>query len=79
LSGIATLGPLGRPQFRLLFLGRTVSFFGNAMATVALAFAVLEVTGSKSDLGFVIAAPRCRRSSSSCSAASGPIAFRATS
>ena len=52
----ATLGPLARPEFRLLFLGRTVSFFGNAMATVALAFAVLEVTGSKSDLGLVIAA-----------------------
>jgi MFS family permease len=53
---VSRLGPLAGPQFRLLFLGRTVSFFGNAMATVALAFAVLEVTGSKSDLGLVIAA-----------------------
>jgi MFS family permease len=50
------LGPLAHRDFRLLFLGRAVSFFGNAMATVALAFAVLEVTGSKSDLGLVIAA-----------------------
>jgi predicted MFS family arabinose efflux permease len=40
----------------LLFLGRTVSFVGNAFATTALAFAVLEVTGSKADLGYVLAA-----------------------
>ena len=29
---------------------------GNAMAPIALAFAVLDLTGSKSDLGFVLAA-----------------------
>jgi len=40
----------------LLFLGRTVSFVGNAFAMTALAFAVLEVTGSKADLGYVLAA-----------------------
>jgi MFS family permease len=50
------LGPLRERSFRLLFLGRTTSFVGNAFATVALAFAVLELTGSKSDLGFVLAA-----------------------
>jgi MFS family permease len=33
-----------------------VSFLGNAMANTALAFAVLDVTGSKRDLGFVLAA-----------------------
>src|SRR5215211_5712925 len=49
-------GPLAERSFRLLFLGRTTSFVGNAFATVALAFAVLELTGSKSDLGFVLAA-----------------------
>jgi len=43
-------------QFRLLFLGRTVSFLGNAVAPVALAFAVLDLTGSKSDLGLLLAA-----------------------
>jgi predicted MFS family arabinose efflux permease len=37
-------------------VGRAVSFLGNAMANTALAFAVLDVTGSKSDLGFVLAA-----------------------
>jgi MFS family permease len=50
------LGPLRERSFRLLFLGRTTSFVGNAFATVALAFAVLDLTGSKADLGFVLAA-----------------------
>ena len=43
-------------SFRLLFLGRTTSFIGNAFANVALAFAVLDLTGSKADLGYVLAA-----------------------
>jgi hypothetical protein len=38
----AKLGPLRERSFRLLFLGRTTSFIGNAFATVALAFAVLD-------------------------------------
>jgi MFS family permease len=50
------LGPLGQREFRLLFLGRTTSFIGSAFANVALAFAVLELTGSKADLGYVLAA-----------------------
>ena len=49
-------GPLGQRSFRYLFLGRTTSFVGNAFANVALAFAVLELTGSKADLGLVLAA-----------------------
>jgi MFS family permease len=49
-------GPLGQRGFRLLFLGRTTSFIGSAFANVALAFAVLELTGSKADLGYVLAA-----------------------
>ena len=49
-------GPLGRRDFRFLFLGRTTSFVGNAFANVALAFAVLDLTGSKADLGLVLAA-----------------------
>ena len=53
---MSRLGPLTEPQFRLLFLGRTVSFLGNAVAPVALAFAVLDLTGSKSDLGLLLAA-----------------------
>jgi MFS family permease len=50
------VGPLGQRDFRFLFLGRTTSFVGSAFANVALAFAVLELTGSKADLGFVLAA-----------------------
>lgn len=50
------LGPLVDREFRLLFLGRTVSLFGTAFAPVALAFAVLELTGSPTDLGIVVAA-----------------------
>jgi hypothetical protein len=49
-------GPFGQREFRLLFLGRTTSFVGNAFANIALAFAVLELTGSKADLGYVLAA-----------------------
>jgi MFS family permease len=49
-------GPFGQREFRLLFLGRTTSFVGSAFANVALAFAVLELTGSKADLGYVLAA-----------------------
>lgn len=51
-----TLGILGDRQFRLLFLGRTVSLFGSAFAPIALAFAVLDLTGSAGDLGLVVAA-----------------------
>jgi MFS family permease len=50
------LGPLGEREFRLLFLGRTISLFGSAFAPIALAFAVLDMAGSPSDLGLVIAA-----------------------
>jgi MFS family permease len=50
------LGPLRERSFRFLFLGRTTSFIGNAFANIALAFAVLDLTGSKTDLGFVLAA-----------------------
>ena len=43
-------------NFALLFGGRCVNFLGNAMAPVALAFAVLELTDSASALGLVLAA-----------------------
>jgi MFS family permease len=49
------LGPLREREFRLLFTGRTVSSIGSAMAPVALAFAVLDLTGSTADLGIVLA------------------------
>ncbi|MFI7596300.1 MFS transporter [Actinoplanes sp. NPDC049681] len=42
--------------FRFLLAGRTVAAFGNAIAPVALAFAVLDLTGSAGDLGLVVGA-----------------------
>jgi MFS family permease len=45
---------LGRRDFRLLFLGQGVSVLGDRMVVVALAFAVLELGGSASDVGLVL-------------------------
>jgi predicted MFS family arabinose efflux permease len=42
-------------NFRLLFAGRAISFFGTNVVPVALAFAVLDL-GSASELGLVLAA-----------------------
>ncbi|HZT14695.1 MAG TPA: MFS transporter [Gaiellaceae bacterium] len=53
---MSRFGPLREREFRLLLAGRTISMAGSAMAPVALAFAVLDVTGSVSDLGIVLAA-----------------------
>ncbi len=52
----ARLGPLRHREFRLLVTGTTTSSFGGAVTPVALAFAVLDLGGSASDLGLVVAA-----------------------
>jgi len=52
----ARVGPLAHAPFRWLFAARTTSILGNAVAPVALAFAVLDLTGSVADLGLVVAA-----------------------
>ena len=51
-----TLEPLREREFRLLFLGQSVSVLGDAISGIALAFAVLAIGGSASDLGLVLAA-----------------------
>lgn len=51
-----SLGALGERQFFLLFSGQALSFLGDGMVGVALAFAVLDLTGSATDLGYVLAA-----------------------
>jgi Major Facilitator Superfamily len=51
-------GPFAHRNFRLLWFGRTVSRLGDQIAPLALAFAVLDLTGSASDLGYVLAAQR---------------------
>jgi MFS family permease len=53
---VSRLGPLAEREFRLLFTGQLVSLLGTAVAPIALAFAVLDLTGSKTDLGIVLAA-----------------------
>ncbi len=49
-------GPLAVGSFRLWFFARLSSEVGNAMAPIALAFAVLDLTGSAAALGWVLAA-----------------------
>src|ERR1700685_2700982 len=50
------LGALREREFRLFFTGQLVSLLGDAVTPFALAWAVLDLTGSARDLGFVIAA-----------------------
>jgi MFS family permease len=50
------LGALQEREFRLLFTGQFVSLIGDAITPFALAWAVLDLTGSPTDLGLVIAA-----------------------
>jgi predicted MFS family arabinose efflux permease len=49
-------GALRHPAFRRLFAGQSISSFGDRLVPVALAFAVLDLTGSVTDLGIVLAA-----------------------
>lgn len=50
------LGALREREFRLLFTGQAISLLGDGMVGVALSFAVLDLTGSVTDLGLVFAA-----------------------
>ncbi len=50
------LGALTEPQFRLLWIGQTASAAGDALIPVAVAFAVLGIGGTATDLGIVFAA-----------------------
>jgi hypothetical protein len=47
---------MSAPSLRNLFLARSISVMGDMMVPVALAFAVLQLTGSASALGVVLAA-----------------------
>ncbi len=51
-----SLAPLQAGPFRWYFASRSLNTLGNTMAGVALAFAVLDLTGSASALGAVLAA-----------------------
>jgi len=49
-----TLAPLRLRPYRYWLAGRSVNALGNAFAPIALAFAVLDLTGSATDLGLVV-------------------------
>jgi MFS family permease len=51
----AGLEQLREPEFARLFAARLISAFGTAMAPVAMAFGVLELTGSPRLVGIVLA------------------------
>ncbi len=51
-----SLGALRERQFRLLFTGQLISLLGDSFSLIALAFAVLDLTGSATDLGIVYTA-----------------------
>ena len=48
--------PLRHRNFRFLVIGSATSTLGNSITPVALAFAVLDLGGSATDLGLVVAA-----------------------
>ena len=50
------MSPLRERNFRLLFAARTISFFGSNLVPIAVAFAVLAMTGSATDVGISFAA-----------------------
>jgi len=52
----ADLGALEERNFRLLWLGQTGSTIGDGLSFVAIAFAVLEIGGSATQIGIVFAA-----------------------
>ncbi|PWU23607.1 MAG: MFS transporter [Candidatus Rokuibacteriota bacterium] len=52
----ARLGALEEREFRLFWLGQATSALGTSLVPVALAFAVIDLTGSASDLGIVLSA-----------------------
>jgi MFS family permease len=50
------LDVLREPGYRRLFIGRTTSLIGDGITPVAIAFAVLDLSGSATDLGIVFSA-----------------------
>jgi MFS family permease len=50
------LGALEERNFRLLWLGQTGSTIGDGLSFVAIAFAVLQIGGTATDIGIVFAA-----------------------
>jgi MFS family permease len=53
---VSTFAPLRHAAFRNLAIGTFITRLGNGVAPIALAFAVLDLTGSVRDLGLVVGA-----------------------
>jgi predicted MFS family arabinose efflux permease len=53
---VNALSVLKERDFRRFFIGQSASLLGDGMVGIALAFAVLDLTGSPADLGYVLAA-----------------------
>jgi MFS family permease len=51
----SSLGALTEPRFRLLWAGQATSAIGDGLMSIALAFAVLRIGGSATQLGLVLA------------------------
>ena len=49
------IGALEEKNFRILFTVRTISSIGDRISPIALAFAILQLTGSETQLGIVMA------------------------
>ncbi|MGH3025409.1 MAG: MFS transporter [Gaiellaceae bacterium] len=49
------IGALAERNFRLMFTSTTISALGDGVSTIALAFAVLQISNSPTSLGLVIA------------------------
>ncbi len=56
VKSLLKTGALSGSQFRLFYMGRTISLFGSAMTPVALAFAVLQARQGQQLLGYILAA-----------------------
>ncbi|MBF8194736.1 MFS transporter, partial [Nonomuraea sp. K274] len=52
------VAPLRSRDFRNYYVGQTASAFGDALTPLAIAFAVLHLTGSPVDLGIVVLSTR---------------------
>lgn len=56
MTATGSLAPLRYRPFRNLVTGRVLTALGNGVAPIALAFAVLDLTGSVADVGLVVGA-----------------------
>ena len=66
-------------NFRLLFLARTISFFGTNLVPIAVAFAILDLGGSATAVGLAFAARTLAQVSTLMVGASSPTGSRAGS